>query len=65
MILSIIEPENAYYKMVWILSLIANPLIRDIRNYMYAVKFDMDSYDGVNALVNRYPEAKQHISREI
>ena len=61
MILSLIEPENAYYKMAWILSLIANPLIRDIRNYMYAVKFDIDSYDDVNELINSYPEAKQQI----
>lgn len=64
-LLSLIEPENAYYKMAWILSFIANPLIRDIRNYMYAVKFDIDSYEDVNELVNSYPEAKQHISKEI
>ena len=58
-------PDFKYFNgSIWVL-IMANALIRDIRYYRNAVRFDMDDLSDVNELVNKYPEARSMIDREI
>lgn len=45
--------------------IVINQFINDIRKYINANKYDMDSCADINELIRRYPELESRINREI
>ena len=56
--------SELYINMLIFLLIMMNSLVRDIRYYRNAVKYDMDNLEDVNELVSKYPEARQYINKK-
>ena len=56
-------PELCINMLIFLL-IMMNSLVRDIRYYRNAVKYDMDNLEDVNELVSKYPEARQYINKK-
>ena len=56
--------DTPYISILMFFLIMMNALIRDIRYYIFAVRFGMDDLSDVNELANKYPEARSMINRK-